>query len=324
MATPEPVRWGILGTAHIARASFLPALRAVGGRAYAVAGRERPRTEAYARDHGIERAVTGYQALLDDPAVEAVYVALPNSLHAEWAEKALERRKAVLCEKPLGLTPVEVARLVTVAGRAQSPLWEAFVFPFRPHFEQIRRWIGDGSIGRLAVVESTFQFQLSSRDNIRLQPELGGGALYDVGCYPVHLASLLFREPAMRAWAHMDPDPSGVDAEVTGLAEYAHGALRLNAGFVRPYDTFTRIIGSTGSILATNPFHPGAGDLLVLRAAGEVRIVPAGDGLPSFAAALSHINQVVRQETSPRWTAVETASAGAETMGQLRAAAQAH
>src|SRR5689334_13186554 len=101
MSTGGPVRWGIVGTANIARGQFLPALRAAGGVAAAVAGRDLARTERYAREHGVERAVHGYQALIDDPDVAALYIALPNSLHAEWTIRALEAGKPVLCEKPL-------------------------------------------------------------------------------------------------------------------------------------------------------------------------------------------------------------------------------
>jgi predicted dehydrogenase len=318
MATPKPVRWGILGTADIARESFLPALRHVGGQAYAVAGRDRARTERYAREHGVERAVQGYEALLDDSAVEAVYVALPNTLHEEWTVAALQRGKAVLCEKPLGMTPAEVDRMIDAAETHHALLWEAFVFPFRRQFDQVIGWIRSGAIGSLLAVESSFHFRLARRPNIRWDPQLGGGALYDLGCYPIHLATLLFGAGATAARATMRPDPSGVDAEVTATADFPTGTLTFHVGFLRPYDTFTRLVGDEGSIWMTNPFHPEAHDRAFLQRGEALTIHQHPDPEPSFAGALRHIQAVLRGEEAPRWTAVETARPTATTLELVR------
>src|SRR5580704_3893444 len=122
------VRWGIIGTANIARAAFLPGLRQAGGVAAAVAGRDAARTGQYARDHGIERAIAGYQNVIDDPAVDALYIPLPNSLHAEWTIAALRAGKPVLCEKPLCGSLAETMRVIDVARQTGTLLWEAFVF----------------------------------------------------------------------------------------------------------------------------------------------------------------------------------------------------
>ena len=131
MSTREPVRWGILGTANIARGQLLPGLAESGDVAVVVGGRDRDRTEAFARENGVERAVGGYQAVLEDPDVDAVYVPLPNPLHAEWAAAALEAGKAVLCEKPLTTNPDATRTLLEVADRSGGLLWEAFVFRSR-------------------------------------------------------------------------------------------------------------------------------------------------------------------------------------------------
>jgi predicted dehydrogenase len=130
MTTAASPRWGIIGTANIARAAFLPALRAARGVPAAVAGRDLGRTEHYAREHGIERAVAGYQNLIDDPAIDAVYIALPNSLHADWTIRALEAGKPVLCEKPLCGVLADTERVLEAARQTGTLLWEAFVFPF--------------------------------------------------------------------------------------------------------------------------------------------------------------------------------------------------
>lgn len=186
------VRWGIIGTANIARAAFLPGLRQAGGVAAAVAGRDAGRTGQYARDHGIERAITGYQNVIDDPAVDALYIPLPNSLHAEWTIAALRAGKPVLCEKPLCGSLAETEHVLAVAAETGTPLWEAFVFPFHDQFARVTALIADGAIGDLREVQSNFHFSVGRPDNIRLSRDLDGGALNDVGCYPVRLALELF------------------------------------------------------------------------------------------------------------------------------------
>jgi predicted dehydrogenase len=149
MSAGRPVRWGILGTANIARAQFLPGLRAAEGIPAAVAGREAARAEKFASDNGVQRAVTGYHRLLEDPGIDAIYIPLPNALHAEWTIRALEAGKPTLCEKPLcGLLP-DTQRVLAAAERTGTPLWEAFVFPFHPQMRAVEELIAGGAIGEL-------------------------------------------------------------------------------------------------------------------------------------------------------------------------------
>ncbi len=198
MPASRQIRWGIIGTANIARAAFLPALRAAGGIAAAVAGRDLARAQEYALAHGVERAVRGYQALIDDPDVDVLYIALPNSLHAEWTIRALQAGKPVLCEKPLCGTLADTERVLSVARQTGTLLWEAFVFPFNEYMRRIRSLIADGAIGELREIQSDFHFRVSRPDNIRMSAELQGGALRDVGCYPVRLAQEFFGEHRQR------------------------------------------------------------------------------------------------------------------------------
>ncbi len=320
--TEGGVRWGILGTANIARASFLPGLRAAGGRPYAVAGRDEARTAAWAADNQIDHALTGYEALLDDPRVEAVYVPLPNSLHLAWAVRALEAGKPVLCEKPLGLDAAQVETMTAASVRTGVPLWEAFVFMFRPHFATMSGWVRDGAIGTIREIDSRFGFRLRHSENIRLRPELGGGALYDVGCYPVHFASLLFGGAGESAAVLVTRHAGGVDETVSGSVAFGTGRLLFSASLNAPSDTFTRIVGDDGSITVTNPFHPGDRDQITLTRdrEGETTTVSAGDGLPSFAAHIAHIGRVARGEEAPRLTALETSAATAVTIDRIRQA----
>jgi predicted dehydrogenase len=324
MSTGGRVRWGIVGTANIARAQFLPGLRAAGGVAAAVAGRDLARTERYAREHGVERAVHGYQALLDDPDVAALYIALPNSLHAEWTIRALEAGKPVLCEKPLTGILSDTERVLETARRTGTLLWEAFVFPFNDHVAHIRSLISGGAIGELREIQSDFHFLVTRPDNIRLSADLEGGALRDVGCYPVRLAQEFFGEHAS-AWSACEPGGQGVDIETWGTLGYAGGRrLLLSCGMRRAYDTFTRLLGTRGQIHASNPFHPGQGDqVTVYPAAGEPAAWAPAASEPSFTAALRHMNAVLAGDEQPRLLAVDTSLATARALHDLAACWQA-
>ena len=309
MTGPAQVRWGIIGTANIARAVFLPGLRQAGGDAAAVAGREADRAGQFARDNGIGRGVAGYQALIEDPDIDALYIPLPNSLHAEWTIRALEAGKPVLCEKPLCGTLPDTERVLTSARQTGTLLWEAFAFPFHAQLARLRRLIADGAIGDLMEIKSNFHFSVTRPDNIRLSRELEGGALLDVGCYPVRLAAELFGAAHESAWATASRGGQGVDVDTWGVLGYPAGRrLLLSCGFGRSYDAFTTLEGTTGQIHVTNPFHPGPGDSYVVKAGrDEPRRYPAAPDELSFTALTRHINGVLRGAEEPRLLAVDTA-----------------
>src|SRR6202035_2818499 len=163
----HPVRWGILGTANIARAQFLPGLREAGGTAAAVAGRDAGRAGQYARDNGIRRAVCGYQNLIDAPGIAALYTPLPTPLHAEWTLRPLAAGKPVLCEKPLCGNLGDTVRVLDAARQTGTLLWEAFVFPFHQQIARLHDLVAGGAIGDLMEIKSNFHFQLSNPGNIR-------------------------------------------------------------------------------------------------------------------------------------------------------------
>jgi predicted dehydrogenase len=313
------VRWGIIGTANIARAQFLPGLRSAGGVAAAVAGRDPARTQQWAADNGVEHPVTGYQALIDDPGIDVLYVPLPNALHAEWTIRALEAGKPVLCEKPLCGTLRDAERVLATARQTGTLLWEAFVFPFQPQMAAIEKLVADGAIGELKEIKSNFHFMVTNPANIRLSRELEGGALNDVGCYPIRLAQLLFGYDHESAWARAVIGGDGVDVDTWGVLGYSGGRrLMLSAGMMRSYDTFTSLEGTNGQIRVTNPFHPGSGDSYQVATAGsEPRTVSAGADEPSFTAAIRHINAVIREAEEPRLLAVDTSLAMARALDDL-------
>ncbi|PKW26585.1 Gfo/Idh/MocA family protein [Phycicoccus duodecadis] len=302
------LRWGVLGTANIARAQFLPAVRETGQRAVLVGGRDRDATAEFARAHGVERSVGGYAAVLEDPEVDAVYVPLPNPLHAEWTVAALRAGKAVLCEKPLCLDPPQVEQVLAVAEAAEQPLWEAFVFPFQAQHARLVELLTEGAIGDLREIVGSFHFEVSRPDDIRLSRETGGGALADVGCYPMRLAHELFQGTAESATATAVLGEQ-VEVDVSAVLSYPDDRrLLLTCGFRRSYDTTTVLLGTEGSLRLDNPYHPGRGTVLEVRRRGADPVLekPTQD-TRSFSAALRHIAAVLAGEQAPAHTALESA-----------------
>ena len=319
MPADGQVRWGIIGTANIARAVFLPGLRQAGGEASAVAGRDSGRAAKFASDNGIGRSVVGYQTLIDDPDIDALYIPLPNALHAEWTIRALEAGKPVLCEKPLcGVLP-DTERVLATARRTGTLLWEAFSFPFHAQLEELKRLVADGAIGELMEIKSNFHFTVRNPANIRLSRELQGGALLDVGCYPVRLAQELFGPDHESAWARARAGGDGVDVDTWGVLGYSGGRrLMFSCGFGRSYDTFTTLEGTGGQIHVTNPFHPGPDDSYqVIRPGSDQGPVRAAPDELSFTPLTGHIDAVLRGEQDPRLLAIDTALPTAQALNDL-------
>lgn len=330
----EPIRWAILGTAGIAESAFLPALRAAGdGVASVVASRSGGRAETWAAEHGVARGVEGYEQAVADPAIDAIYVPLPNALHAEWTIAALEAGKAVLCEKPLCGNPDETSRVLETASRHPGPLWEAFVFPFHEQIHRVQALIAEGAVGEVREIASRFHFRLDDPRDIRMLAELAGGSIQDVGCYPIRLARLLFdSEPtpggavAQATWLDPGTDPA-LDTELWGALRFP-GDRRLvfSSGFLSQEDTTTRVLGTQGEIRMTNPFHPGAADTFSLVREGlPDEVFPAmASGEPSFTPAIRHIHQVLRGSEPPRHLAVDDALGNATAIASLLDAARSH
>ena len=321
------VRWGIIGTASIARGFFLPAVREAGWQIAAVAGRDPERTTRWARGNVVGRAIVGYQELIDDPGVDALYIPLPNSLHAEWTIRALRAGRPVLCEKPLTGSLAETEQVLAVARETGTPLWEAFVFPFQDQMERIRRLLAAGVIGELREIQSNFQFVLTHREgDIRMSAALAGGALNDVGCYPVRLARDLFAAEHTSAWATAEWDASGADLATWGTLGFPGGRrLLLSCGFGRALDTFSRLLGTAGQINITNPFHPTAADRFEVRGDGREPVTYPGLGRDrhSFTAAVRHIQAVVSGAEQPRLLAVDTSLGSARALHDLSRSAMA-
>lgn len=248
------VRFAFLSTARINRAILAAALRSDVAEFVGVASRERSRAEAYAAEHEIERAYGSYEELLADDGVEAVYIALPNSLHVDWSVRALEAGKHVLCEKPLSARGAGAERAFDAAERAGRILMEAFMWRHSPQTAKLAQLVEGGVIGRLQLVRATFSFPVEGRRNIRFDPELGGGALLDVGAYGVSAARLLGGEPA-RVYGEQVIGDSGVDVLFTASLRFARGVLaQVDVGMDLPRRDALEVVGDEGSLVIPDPW----------------------------------------------------------------------
>ncbi len=320
MGVGRQVRWGILGAASIARGQFMPGLRETGdGVAAVVASRDLARAQDFADAEGVERAVDDYRSLLADETIDAVYIPLPNSHHAEWTLEALTAGKHILCEKPLCAQVQDTERVIAAArAHPEAPLWEAFVFPFQAQHARVIELLAQGAIGELREIDSAFHFALRATEDIRLSADLGGGALADVGCYPIRLGHELLGPVGgpLSVYSRVEGE---VEVDATAIVAHGQQRLTLTCGFGRPSDTFSRLLGDGGRLHLTNPFHPSPDDRLEIQRPGAEPVIehPTRDAR-SFTAALRHIHAVVRGEEEPRHLAVDSALSTATTLATLQ------
>jgi predicted dehydrogenase len=289
MASPNrKLRWGVLGYARIARETLIPAiLRSGNSEFYALASRDEARlAEGRARFPGLMKTQCGYEALLCDPAVEAVYIPLPNAQHCEWAVKAAEHGKHVLCEKPLALTAAEVRRMIAASTAHGVTLMEAFMYRYSTRTRQVIEVLRSGALGEIKFIHASFRFLLTTPASIKLNPELGGGALYDVGCYPVNFAGLVADTIVGGAGTATPTSVSvecvrtgGIDEICSALLKYPSGLIAaLHCGFNAHKRVVAEITGTRGVLEVPDTFFDNAGALVLTQ--GDVRReipVPASD-----------------------------------------------
>jgi predicted dehydrogenase len=317
----EPVRWGVLSTARINDLVIRGARKSDRVDVLAVASRDQARADEYARRNGYARAYGSYEALLEDPDVEAVYISLPNSLHVEWSIRALEAGKHVLCEKPLDRRPEEVERAFDAADRADRLLMEAFMWRHHPQTLRLKELVDDGAIGELRLVGSGFSFQLMRLEDVRMRAELQGGSLLDVGCYCVSAARLLAGEPEL-VYGEQVLSPSGVDVRFAATLRFPGDVLvHFDCAFDLPLRGVLEAVGSAGSLLASDPFILGDGRSLELRRADEVEQVAAGH-TNKYQLEFENLSDAIRGRANPL-LGREDALGQARTLDALLCSAEA-
>ena len=249
------LRWGVLSTARIGTA-VIPATQAADRcEVTAIASRSPDRARAAADSLGIPRAHGSYQALLADPEVDAVYNPLPHHLHAEWTIAAARAGKHVLCEKPLALTVADAERMLAACEEAGVVLMEAFMYRLHPTWVAVRDLVQSGRIGTVRAVDAWFSYFNDDPADIRNTFEAGGGALWDIGCYAVNVARMLFGAEPARVEASIQRDPvNGCDVVSAGLLEFEGGTATFTCATRLEADERVHIYGSDGWISVPVPF----------------------------------------------------------------------
>ncbi len=255
------LRFGVLGTAKIAREKVIPPLqRSERCEVVAIASRDGARARSVADGLGIARAHGSYEALLADPGVEAVYVPLPNHLHLPWTTRAAEAGKHVLCEKPIGLDAEEAAALLAVRDRAGGVrIQEAFMVRTHPQWLRARELVAAGRIGTLRAIHGHFSYTNTDPANIRNVAEWGGGGLLDIGCYPITTARFVTGLEPERVAALVERDPAlGIDRLGTALLDFPGVQCAFTYGTqLAPHQTM-QFLGTAGRLEVEVPFNAPA------------------------------------------------------------------
>lgn len=267
------VAWGVLGYARIARLNAIPAMaRAGNARFYGIASRDADKLADCAAQFAPERTYGRYEDLLADPVIQAVYIPLPNSLHQPWTIAALRAGKHVLCEKPLAMNAAEAREMAAVARETGCLLMEGFMYRYTERIRQVRAVLDSGALGRIKAINASFRFLLDRPNTIKARPELGGGALYDIGCYPVNFLGMVTgRMPlACQVMAEMD---GGVDTHLSAMLRYDGGLIaNIQCSFNTQASMRAEIIGTDGVLDIADTFLDAAGSLVLTTAQGKRQI----------------------------------------------------
>jgi predicted dehydrogenase len=252
-----PVRWGVLGAANIALKKVIPGMqKSELARVVAIASRDAEKARAAADQLGIARAYGSYDELLDDPEIEAIYNPLPNHLHVPWSIRAAERGKHVLCEKPIALSADEARQLLAVRDKAGVKIGEAFMVRTHPQWLKVKELVMAGRIGALRMVTGEFSYYNRDPNNIRSRPDYGGGALMDIGCYPIFISRWMFDAEPLEVVSIVERDPDmRVDRLTSAMLRFEGGQATFSCSTqIVPYQTM-QIFGTTGRISIEIPFN---------------------------------------------------------------------
>lgn len=294
----DRLRWGVLGVANIGMRVVLPAIQqSRNGRIVAIASRDAARAGEAAHRLGIARAYGSYAALLDDHEVQAVYVPLPNALHHEWVLRCAAAGKHVLCEKPLTTSPENAQEMIAACARAGVRLMEAFMYRFHPRTERVVEMIARGVAGVPKLLRASFTFPVREPSrNIRFDPALGGGSLYDVGCYTVNVTRMLLGDPE-QAFAQGYVGETGVDELVGAVLLFGAGRLALlDCGLTMPRREEYEIVGTEGRLTIPKAFLPGTGDAEIHLTRGAERTVLTVPGVNQYQVMVERFADAVLQE----------------------------
>lgn len=302
------IRWGILSTSNHAAKRVIPAIHAsADGEAAAVASRNLEPAQRYAASLTIPKAYGTYEALLDDPEIDALYIPLPNHLHKEWSIRAAQAGKHVLCEKPIGLNAEEAEGMVRVFREANLKLAEAFQWRHHPQAQRVRQMVKDGVIGDLRLIDAGFSFYMDVSENVRWQSDMGGGALYDVGCYPIALTRYITGQEPIAVTAQGRWGETAVDELVVATLEYPDGVLaHINCAFIIPLRRYYEVCGTEGVLKVEYAYNPiGDRPNKILQYGPDYTLTGTVDvgTIDSYTLMIQEFNTAILQDRDPAFPA---------------------
>ncbi len=273
------LNWGLLSTAKINGALIKPLTASKRTRLLAVASRSISSAEAYAREWNIPRAHGSYEALLNDPQIDIIYNPLPNHLHAEWTIKALHAGKHVLCEKPFALTLADVDAMSQAAQETGKVLTEAFMYRHHEQTLKVKEIVDSGVLGKLQLIKGTFTFTLLREGNFRWVEEMGGGSIWDVGCYPISYARMIVGAEPVEVSGWQVTGQGGSDDSFYGQMRFKDGVhMQFDCGFKSPSRAFIEIVGTEATLNVPHPFKPGLKNEISLNRDGETQTIKIKGG----------------------------------------------
>lgn len=294
------LRWGVLSTADITRALIAPLRSSKRNQLLAVSSRSLDKAREYARKHKIDRAYGSYADLLSDPEIDVIYNPLPNHLHAEWTIKAIQAGKHVLCEKPLALDLAEVDAISAAAEKYGRAAVEAFMYRTHPQTLKVQEIVESGKLGKVSLVRGSFTYPGTAPDNYRWRPEMGGGGLWDVGCYPLSYTRAVLGTEPLEVFGWQVTGPTGVDVRFTAQMLFPNNVhAQFDCSVETPYHVFMELVGDEGTLNIPQPFNPGMREKLYLTRKGKVETITVM-GRDTYAGEVEDMADAILNAKPPR------------------------
>jgi xylose dehydrogenase (NAD/NADP) len=300
MSTSRSLRWGLLGTARINRALIEPIKLSKNSILSAVASRSRTKAEDYANTWGIPRFHASYEDLLSDPEIDVIYNSLPNSLHAEWSIKAMQLGKHVLCEKPISTSIREMDAIIATANKTGTVIAEAFMYRHHPQTILVKQMINDGEIGKLQSICGSFCYTNNRSADPRFDPDLGGGSLWDVGCYPINYARYITDNEPDEVYNHQITGLTGIDLLCIGQLHFSSGIIfQFECSFISPNKALMEFTGDKGRLIVLEPYKPGIRTKLIFEIDGQQKSLNI-KGAKLYQGEVEDIENAILKGISPR------------------------
>lgn len=297
------IRWGVLSTAEIAQEQMIPAIQKVNNASVLAIASNSNKEIDVAKKFQIPKTYNTYEALLKDPEIDAVYIPLPNGLHANWSKEAAKHGKHILCEKPAALSEQEAQEVFKVCNEFNVQYMEALMYQFHPQHQRVKDIIASGEIGEMKLIRANFSFLLEQLEgNIRMDRSLGGGSLYDIGCYCIHIIRYITESEPIKCYSISKiHEHFNVDMSVVGMMELENGLpAYFDCAMDMPSRHMYEVVGTKGTIKVNKAFitqDDGQGEIIVQNHRGQNRQeIINGD---SYANGIEHYSNCIINNTIP-------------------------